>query len=137
MTRNYRPPLCWLAFAALTLEGARNPGFVSPDTPRAIPWNNVLVTWAILTFATALLHGILRPQTYCRCWGRLAGAIGYAVLLNVLTVVTYATDMAGYVFVPGRFALVTLLGLVLLAIVLRMLPQSEADRLGSGGARAA
>jgi len=137
LTRRYGLPLYWLAFAAITLEAARYPGFVSPDAPRAFPWDGVLVTWAILAFATALLHAILRPQTFCRSWGRLAGAIGYAVLLNVLTVATYVTDMAGYVYVPGRFAMVMLLGLMILAIALPMLPQSKAGRLPSGGARAA
>ena len=134
LTRRSGLPLYWLAFAALTLEAARYPGFVSPDTPRAFPWDGVLVTWAILAFATALLHAILRPQSFCRSWGRLAGAIGYAVLLNVLTVGThFVTDMPGYEYVPGRSAMVTLLGLVILAIVLRMLPQSKAVRLPSGG----
>lgn len=126
LARRFGLPLYWLGFAAYTLLAARHPGLVRSRAPRPYPWEGVLDTWGVLAGATAILHAILRPRTFRRSWGRLLGALVYAGGLTLLAVVTYATDMPGSVYVPGRYAAVTVLGLVVLAIVLRTVPKRSA-----------
>ena len=120
LIRRYGLTFYWLAFAGYTLEAARHPGLVALDAQVPYSWDGVVATWAVLGVATVILHAILRPRTFRRSWGRLAGALGYALVLTALALVTFVTDMPGYVYVPAYFAAVTLLGLVLLALVLAL-----------------
>ena len=126
VVRQYGLLVYWLAFAAYTLVAARHPGLVAPDVQVPYPWDGVLMTWAVLGIATGGLHAILRPRTFRRSWGRLAGAFGYALGLTVLAVVTFVTDMPGFVYVPAYFAVLTLLGLGVLAIVVALGPTPAA-----------
>ena len=115
MVRRYALVAYWLLFALFTLYAAQHPGLVSDPEAIPYPWRGVVVTWAILAVATGILHAVLRPRSFRGQWSRLGAALLYSSLLLVFTLVTFVTDMPGYVYVPGYIALVTFVGLLLLA----------------------
>jgi hypothetical protein len=129
--RRYGLVLYWLAFAVYTLDAARNPGLLLPGAPAPYPWRGVLATWLALAVLTGGLHAILRPRTFHRSWARLAWALAYSIVLLAASFVTFVTDLPGFFYVPGMFALITPLALLLLSATLAFRPrQGEAVARG-------
>jgi hypothetical protein len=106
----------WLLFAVYTLYAAKHPGLVSDSAAVPYPWRGVVTTWIILAVATGILYAILRPPTFRGQGARLGLALLYSLVLILLAFVTFVTDMPGYVYVPGFFALSTFAALLLLAV---------------------
>jgi hypothetical protein len=108
LLKRYWPLLLWIAFAPITAEAARNPGFV--PNPESVPysWGAALLTWARLGIEAGIFTLVLRSGR------RLPLAFALAAVLFFLSMVFYVTDMPGYSYVPGRFhlALVTILGVL-------------------------
>lgn len=108
----------WLLFAVRTLDWARNPGFVADPANAPYPWAGVVATWDLLALEVSLVGWFLGPRPIHRPRrGRLGAALVLYAGLTAFSVVTFATDMAGYYYVPGQFHLVTLVGLLILALV--------------------
>src|SRR5262245_22568831 len=78
--RDYGWVAYWLAFAAFTLNAARNPGFVMNPDEVPYPWGAALGTVALLGLQTAGLNATLRPLSTNRSWRRVAGASALAFL---------------------------------------------------------
>jgi hypothetical protein len=105
-------------FALITLQQAQYPGFLIDREQWRYPWRGVIEMWALLAILVGVLHVILRPATFQHSWGRLLGALLYAtVLLLGLGPASLATDMPGYYYVPAWFSIVTMVGMLTLALV--------------------
>jgi uncharacterized integral membrane protein len=107
LLRKYGLVAYWLAFALYTTYMAQFPGLVRDLSRWRYPWSAVIVVWFLLAVFVAILHSILRPMTYRRSWGRLAGACAYSAALFVLGVLSIVTDAPGYYYVPAVFSVVT------------------------------
>ena len=116
--RRYCLLVYWLMFALITLQWAQYPGFsIHPEQWR-YPWRGVVEMSAFLAVLVGLLHLILRPVTFHHSWGRLFGALLYAtVLLLGLGAASLRTDMPGHDYVPGLFSVVTMVGMLTLALI--------------------
>src|SRR5512147_646403 len=91
--------LLWLGFAPITAAAARHPGFVRHPEAVPYPWRAAIVTWGILGLESAAFYLILRL-------GRgIVIAFGISVLLLIASVLTTATDMPGYSYVPAQYQL--------------------------------
>ena len=111
----------WLISAYVALRGGENPGLVAPDVRDTLPfpWRGVVITWVHTGLYAAGLYWLLRPRSR-PVHSQLARALGVFGLLSVAHVFLTVTDMPGYVYVPGMFAITTtiLLGVAwLLAVV--------------------
>jgi hypothetical protein len=114
----------WLAFAAFTLDAARNPGFVMHPEEVPYPWGAALTTVALLGVQTAALNAVLMPLRTTRSWRRVAGASALAFLFALLSVVTAVTDMPGYYYAPELFALTNLFVVPLLGLAFQLSPRT-------------
>ena len=72
----------------------------------------------LLGVETAALNATLRPLSATRSWRRVAGASGLALVFAVLSLVTTVTDMPGYHYTPGLFALANVIVVPLVGAVL-------------------
>jgi hypothetical protein len=104
-TRRYGWVAYRLVFVALTLDAARSPGFVPHRETVPYPWAPALLTCALLGAQTAALNAVLGPSSANQSWKRVASASTLALLFAALSVVTMVTDMPGYYYTPGLFAL--------------------------------
>ena len=106
----------WLIFALITLQRAQVPGLMLDPEQWRYPWRGVVEMWALLAVLVGVLQLILRPATFHHSWGRLSGAILYASVLMVLSVSAFATDMPGHHYVPQLFSVITMVGMLTLAV---------------------
>ena len=97
------------------------------------PWEDVFETCALIGVETAVLYVILRPPTFRRSWRRVLAALLYASILWVINKPPPLFDLAGYVYVPATFALITFLALL---IVLVQMISMSCWRLAMGRRRA-
>lgn len=121
----------WLVLASYTLAAARNPGFVRNPDLVPYPWKAALVTCLFLGLQTAALNATLRPLRATRSWRRVATASGLALLFAALSLVTTVTDMPGYYYVPGLFALTNVVVVPLIGVVLALSAAPDDERAGS------
>ena len=111
--------LYWLAFACLAAEWAQSPGLILHSLPMPpYPWAGVVVTWVILAIEVWIFHVIFyRPAGKTRpLWTRLRNALLYAFGLCVFAFLTTVTDMPGYFYVNGYFALISFASLCIGAL---------------------
>jgi hypothetical protein len=54
---------------------------------------------------TAALNARLRPPSAAQSWRRVAGASGLVLAFAVVSLITFVTDMPGYYYASGVFAL--------------------------------
>jgi hypothetical protein len=106
LIRRYGWVVYWLAFAAYTLNAARNPGFVRHPEAVPYPWTQAVLTCALLGIETASLNAVLRPLGNSPSVRRVVAASALAVLFALFSVVTLVTDMPGYYYAPRVFAIV-------------------------------
>lgn len=116
LTRRYGLPAYWLVFALQTLDAARDPGFVPDPASVPFPWGGVVTTWLVLALLTGGLYLVLRPHPHIPSWQRTLTTSGYVAVLLFVLLSSTVTDMPGHHYVPGRFAALTLLGLLLLLL---------------------
>jgi hypothetical protein len=114
--RRYGLIIYWLCFAILTLRAAKYPGLVYHRESVPYPWIGVVTTWIILGAMTSVLYWISRTRKFRYVWQRLAVALVFALILLLFTFLTFVTDMPGYYYVPGQFALATTAGAAFLGI---------------------
>lgn len=126
----------WLVFAALTLDVARNPGFVPHPEAVPYPWVPALVTVALLGVQAAGLNATLRPLSTTRSWRRVAAASGLALVFALLTLASLATDMPGYEYPPKLFALANVLVVPAAGAVLTLYPVGSNEAASSPDAAA-
>jgi hypothetical protein len=107
LLRNYGLVAYWLAFALYTIYMAQFPGLLRDPSSWRYPWSAVIVVWSLLAVLVAILYFVLRPMTYRRSWGRLAGACAYSAALLILGLASVVTDAPGFYYVPAVFSLVT------------------------------
>jgi hypothetical protein len=103
--RRYGWVAYWLALSGYSLAAARSPGFVSDPASVPYPWSAALLTCGLLGVQCAALNATLRPLSATRSWRRVAAASALALLFGALSLLTTVTDMPGYYYVPGLFAL--------------------------------
>ncbi|MDR7149564.1 hypothetical protein J2W49_001513 [Hydrogenophaga palleronii] len=115
LTRRYCLLLYWLMFALITLYQAQWPGLMLHPERWSYPWRAVAIVWALLAVLVGVLYVILRPETFHRSWGRLAGALVYAAGLLVVGILSVVTDMPGYYYVPAQFSVVTMAVMLIFA----------------------
>jgi hypothetical protein len=116
--RRYCLLVYWLMFTLITLQRAQYPGLLIHPEQWRYPWRAVVEMSAFLAVMVGLLHLILRPVTFHHSWGRLFGALLYAtVLLLGLGATPKGTDMPGYHHVPALFSVVTMVGMLTLALI--------------------
>jgi len=115
----------WLAFAAFTLDAARNPGFVMHPDEVPYPWGAALITVALLGGQTAALNATLMPLRTTRSWRRVAGASALAFLFALLSIATMVTDMPGYYYAPRLFALTNLFVVPLIGVAFQLSPRTQ------------
>ena len=115
--RRYSLPVYWLLFAGFTAHQAQYPGLMLNPEQWEYPWRAVLVVWALLAVLVAGLYAILRPRTYNRSWWRLLGGLVYCAVLLWLGLESVVTDMPGYYYVPALFAVATMAGMAVFAVV--------------------
>lgn len=109
--------LYWLAFAILTIRQAKHPGLVLHGDLPPFPWRGIAATWIVLAIETLILYVVLRPLSFQAPWKRVGKGFLYATGLVVFTVFTTVTDMPGYYYVPGIFAVVTFLCITLFSAI--------------------
>ena len=97
----------WAVFAIWTLRAGQQPGLVPPGVVISYPWLGVLMTWTILGVEVCILYAILRPRTSQGSLRRLGAALLFSFCLAVWEVMSIATDMPGFAYMPATFALVT------------------------------
>jgi len=97
----------WTVFAVWTLRAGQQPGLVPPGVVISYPWWGVLWTWMILAVEVAIFYAILRPRTFSGSLGRLGIAVLFSLCLAIWEVMFIDTDMPGFAYMPGTFALVT------------------------------
>jgi hypothetical protein len=110
----------WLVFASYTLGAARNPGFVRNPESVPYPWAAAMLTCVFLGAQTAALNATLRPLSATGSWRRVAAASGLALVFAVLSLITTVTDMPGYYYAPGLFALANVIVVPLVGAVLTL-----------------
>ena len=115
--RRYCLLVYWCMFAALTLYQAHYPGLMLNPEQWRYPWGAVVAVWALLAVLIGVLHLILRPASFHRSWGRLLGALAYSAVLLALGFASVVTDMPGYYYVPAQFSVVTMAGMLVLALI--------------------
>ena len=118
LVRRYGWIAYWLVFVVYTLSAARNPGFVRNPESVPYPWRAALLTCVLLGLETAALNATLRPLSATHSWRRVAGASGLALVLALLSLSTAFSDMPGYYYAPGLFALVNVIVVPLAGAVL-------------------
>ena len=115
--RRYGLIAYWLVFVSLTLHAGSNRGFARNRETVPYPWEDVFETCALIGVETAVLYVILRPPTFRRSWRRVFAALLYVSILRVVINKPAALfDLAGYVYVPETFALITFLALFILLV---------------------
>ena len=112
----YGLPAYWLVFALHTVDAARDPGFVPDPASVPFPWSGVVTTWLVLALLTGWLYLVPRPHPQIRWWQRALTTFGYVAVLLFVLFSSVVTDRPGHHYVPGRFAALTLLGLLLLLL---------------------
>jgi hypothetical protein len=67
------------------------------------------VIWITLAVEAGILYWLLyrRYPGETKRWRPIRNALTYLLVLSILTILTSATDMPGFVYVPGWFALIT------------------------------
>jgi hypothetical protein len=121
----------WAICAAITLPAARNPGFVPHPEAVPYPWRDVVLTWIILALEAMVLRAILHPAGPGRRWIRvLASLAGLGILLLGILQLGL-TDLPGYSYVPGLFAVLGSLLVILFGLV-----QGVMRLRGKGGSSA-
>jgi len=118
--RRYGWVAYWLAFSGYSLAAARNPGLVADPASVPYPWEAALLTCGLLGVQTAALNAMLRPLSAARSWRRVATASGLALVFAALGVVTAVTDMPGYYYVPGLFALANVVVVPVVGVMLTL-----------------
>jgi len=108
----------WLAFVVYTLDAARDPGLVTNPESVSYPWPAALFTCLLFGLQTAALNATLRPLSPTPSWQRVVGASGLALLFAALSLLTTVTDMPGYYYSPGLFALTNVIVVPLVGIIL-------------------
>jgi hypothetical protein len=121
----------WLTFSGYSLTAARNPGFVMDPPSVPYPWAAAFLTCALLGVQTAALNAILRPLSATRSWRRVATASGLALLFAALSLVTTVTDMPGYYYAPGLFALANVVVVPLVGTVLTLFAPRKNEKASS------
>ena len=116
MIRRYGLTAYWIIFVLLTLHAGRNRRMVRNRETVPYPWEDVFETCALIGVETAVLYVILRPPTFRRSWRRVLAALLYASILIVINKPPALFDLAGYVYVPETFALITFLALLILLV---------------------
>ena len=107
LLRKHGPVGYWFAFAVYTTYMAQFPGLMRDPSRWRYPWSAVIVVWSLLAVLIAILYVIIRPMTYRRSWGRLAGACAYSAALLILGLLSVVTDAPGFYYVPAVFSIVT------------------------------
>jgi len=107
LLRKYGLVAYWLAFALYTTYMAQFPGLVRDPSRWRYPWSALIVVWSLLAVLVGILYLIIRPMTYRRSWGRLAGACAYSAALLILGLLSIVTDAPGFYYVPAVFSIVT------------------------------
>jgi putative exporter of polyketide antibiotics len=95
------------------------------------PYVAVGCVWVLLAVLLAVLYLILSPASFPYSWRRLLAAFAYSALLILLGIPSVATDLPGYYYVPAMFSVVTMGGVLALAVA------SAVCALLSGGKGAA
>jgi hypothetical protein len=117
LIRRYGLIAYWIFFVLLTLHAGRDPGHVRNRETVPYPWDDVIETCALIGVETAVLYVILRPPTFRRSWRRVVAALLHTSILRVVINKPRAMfDLAGYVYVPETFALITFLALLVLLV---------------------
>ena len=122
--------LYWAGFAALVLEGGRNPGFVTHPEQITYPWLRVIAETIVLAVLTMWLGRLLhRPSPRRR--NRWLESTAFVATLVFLASPILVTDQAGDAYAVAYFSTVTLL-LVLIRSVRHVtrarLRSSSSDR---------
>jgi hypothetical protein len=102
----------WLVFAAEAAIDGTYSDFVPPNP---YPWKGVAGVMALLAVLVSLLYVVLRPPAFRTHWWRLGLAVALSVGMLAATLGTFVTDQPRYTYVPGQFAIVTLLLLLLVS----------------------
>jgi hypothetical protein len=118
----------WLAFASYTVGAARSPGFIAHPEAAPYPWVAALLMCALLGAETAALNAVLHPLSPTRSWMRVAAASGLALVFAAFGVVTMVTDMPGYYYAPGLFALANVVVVPIVGSVLALFPARRDER---------
>lgn len=98
----------WVLFCAYTFYEAQYPGF-EPLARWRHPWDGAAITCAVLAVLIGMLYGIIRipPGKW-----RIVAIVAYTVALLFFIWTQFITDQRGHFYVPGRFATIALLGLI-------------------------
>jgi hypothetical protein len=132
--RRFAVALWVVPFMIYTPEAARHPGLVFQTAGRSYPWDGVAYVWAVLALQAGVLHVILRPPTFRRSWLRWAGALAYGIVSLVAATLALPTDLPRHLYMPGFFAFVTVLGLMLMGLTMAV--AAAVDRTRRTGRRA-
>lgn len=97
----------WAVFAVWTLRAGEQPGLTPPGVVISYPWWGVEWTWIILAVDVSILYAILRPRTFQGSLWRLSAALLFAFCLASWEVMSVATDMPGFAYMPAIFSLIT------------------------------
>lgn len=109
----------WLAFVWLAIGAGHSPGFIMHPEAAPYPTPGVMVLCMILAVLVVLLSLVMHPPANWRPRVRFALRGVYVLLLLVMLALGMGTDMEGIVYVPAKFALVTLLFLAVWAVIPR------------------
>jgi hypothetical protein len=107
---------CGRAFALLTLRAGKEPGLGEHSDEVPYPWRAVVFVCLLLSAEVAVLHWIVRSGAE-QSWRRLGRAAALFAALGLFSLLTFATDMPGYYYVPQNFHILTFLVLVTVIIL--------------------
>jgi len=106
----------WLAFVLFTVHQGQYPGFFDRG-PWSYPYWPVAWVCVLLTFFLSGLYLIVPAARFPYSRRRLGFAVAYAAALLLGCRVLDGTDQPAYFYVPLKFAAVTFVAVVALAVV--------------------